>query len=134
MFDLSQAAPDPTYPDLTALPDSADFQPNALRVVMASSTVTYLVVGGVNTTYPPNPGLIVYGSVAAGSTKLNFIGSTVLPSFQSGVTALSQTSTHSVLASTDQGVFKCAALTPGTPMYRSVRKLATALTAAAVAT
>ena len=112
MFDLSKAAPDPTYLDLTAVPDPS-FQPNAVRVVLATGAVTYLLLGGRGS---QEDGLLVYGSVATGSNGFAVKGSLVLPSFGTGITALSQTSKlldGSVLAATDQGVFKCASVSPG---------------------
>lgn len=57
------------------------------------------------------PGVVLYISIAAGATTYTVTGSVVVPSSGAGVTALSQTSVLTpgyVLASTDQGVFKCA--------------------------
>ena len=116
MFDLSLPAPDPVYLDM---PKPTDFQPAVIRVVNASSTATFLLVGGADTSDGAKyPGMLVYGSVAAGSTAFDFIGSTVLPDSNSdgdGITALTQTSPllrNFVLASTGSGVFKCAYCMP----------------------
>ena len=108
MFDLSQPAPDPTYLNLTTVLGGG-LSINAVRVLAASATATQLVIGGPNS---QNQGLLVYGSVAVGTNNLAVKGSTVVPASQSGVTALSQTSTlqpNSLLAATDLGVYKCAA-------------------------
>ena len=101
---------------LTINVPSVQFQPQAVRVVSANSTATVLLLGGLDTTSGATyPGVVVYGSVAAGSSTLSHVGSAVLPSIGSGVVQLSQTSVlHKgyVLASTDQGVFKCASWMP----------------------
>lgn len=111
-FDLSTAAPDPTTVDMSAAVAGILFQARAVRVTASTSASTALLVGGVDTTYPNRvySGVLVYGSVAAGSSIFHVTGRVLLPSFGSGVTALSQTSPlHPgfVLASTDEGVFKC---------------------------
>ena len=112
-FDLSTAAPDPTAFDLSNAVSGIPFQARAVRVTASTSAMTTLLVGGVDTTYPNRvySGVLIYGSVAAGSSSFTVVGSVLLPSFGSGVTALSQASPlHPgyVLASTDEGVFKCA--------------------------
>ncbi len=111
-FDLSSGSTDPTFFDLSAAVPGATFSALAVRVVNATDTATYLVVGGqLQCCGPQYPALLVYGSVATGSTSFTVMGSTVVQSAGSGVTALSQTSalqSGSVLASTDQGVYKCA--------------------------
>ena len=116
-FDLSTAAPAPTVFDLTSIVAGVPFQARAVRVISASAATTMLLVGGVDTTYPTRPysGVLIHGSVAAGSAVFNMLGSVVLPSFGAGVTALSQTTLlHPgfVLASTDRGVFKCVGAQP----------------------
>ena len=110
-FDLSAAAPDPSSFDLSAAVTGVQFQARAVRVVSSSASSTTLLVGGVDTSYAAQyPGVIMLVTVAAGADTCNVTGSAVLPSSRSGVTALSQTSTvvpGFVLASTDQGVYKC---------------------------
>jgi len=110
-FDLTAAAPDPTTFDLSAVLPGVQFQATTVRVVASTAAVTTLLVGGVDNTYPAYNGVVIYGSVAAGASKLNVIGSVALPGSGAGVTALSQTSPlHPgfVLAATDTGVYKCA--------------------------
>lgn len=112
-FDLSAAAPDPTTFDLSATVAGVSFVARTVRVTASTSATTTLLVGGADLTYPTRTysGVLIYGSVAAGSSTFKLAGSVVLPSFGAGVTALSQTSLlHPgfVLASTDEGVFKCA--------------------------
>lgn len=115
-FDLPKAAPDPTTFDLTAAVVGIKFQAKAVWVVYSSPALTMLLVAGKDTSYPATcSGVVIYGSVAAGSSKFSVSGSVVLPSsfLGPGVTALSQTSpllAGHVLASTDQGVYKCAPL------------------------
>ena len=109
-FDLTAAAPEPTTFDLSAAISGVQFQAKTVRVIGSSATVTSLLVGGVDATYPLYNGIVIHGTVAAGSSTFDMTGSAVLPSFGAGVTALSQTSQlHPgfVLASTDAGVFKC---------------------------
>jgi len=110
-FDLSAAAPDPTVFDLSGIIPGVQFQAEAVRVTASSSASTTLLIGGRDTTYnAAYPGVIIYGSVAAGGSKLSVTGTVVLPSFGAGIRALSQTSPlHPgfVLAATDAGVFKC---------------------------
>ena len=115
-FNLSSATPKPTYFDLSKTVPGATFAALAVRVIQSNATATQLVVGGYDACdcYPMYPALLVFGSVAAGSTKFTTIGSIVVPNNDpsSGVTALSQTSAlqpGAVLASTDQGVYKCVA-------------------------
>jgi hypothetical protein len=115
MFDLGQQAPDPTYFDLSTTVPGAKFKANAVRIVAENSTATYLLVGGVDAAccIATSAALLVYGSVAAGATEFQVIGSAKVPSTHGGITALSQTSPlrpNSVLAATDEGVFKCASL------------------------
>ena len=110
-FDLSASAPDPTTFDLSAAISGVNFQAKTVRVIASSAATTTLLVGGVDNTYPLYNGIVIYGTVAAGSSTFSVTGSVVLSSFGAGVTALSQTSPlHAgfVLASTDAGVFKCA--------------------------
>ncbi len=87
-----------------------------MRVVASSAASTTLLVGGLDTTYPPTyPGVLIYGTVAVGASKFIVTGSVALPSFGGGVTALSQTSPllpGHVLAATDEGVFKCVPICP----------------------
>ena len=113
-FDLSSAAPDPSTFDLTAAVAGVVFQARAVRVVSSTAMLTTLLVGGLDTTSgAANPGVLIYISIAVGSSSFTKIGSVALPSFGSGVTALSQTSPllpGYVLASTDEGVFKCVDL------------------------
>jgi hypothetical protein len=113
-FNLSSAGTDPTYFDLSGTVPGATFAALAVRVVQSNATATQLVVGGYDACdcYPTYPALLVFGSVAAGSAEFTVIGSIVVPNNNpsSGVTALSQTSAlqpGAVLASTDQGVYKC---------------------------
>jgi len=109
-FDLTATAPDPTTFDLSAAISGVRFQANTVRVVASSAAMTTLLVGGVDNTYPLYNGIIIHGTVAAGSSTFSVTGSAALSSFGAGVTALSQTSPlHPgyVLASTDAGVFKC---------------------------
>ena len=108
MFDLSHSAPDPAYLDLSAIPVTGGFNAKAVRVVNASATATHLLLGGPGQGLG---GLVVYGTIAAGSNIFEVTASTEVPSFDTGVTALSQTSPSlplSVLAATDMGVYKCA--------------------------
>ena len=111
VFDLTRAAPQPTYVNVLAAVPGDNFEANAVRVVQTTNTATHVLVGGRTTAVGPTfSGLLVYGSVAFGSTKFHVLGSTVLPSLQSGVTALSQTSALRpgfVIAATDEGLFKC---------------------------
>ena len=101
--------------DLTAAVAGVVFQARAVRVVSSTAMLTTLLVGGLDvTTGATYPGVVLYISVAVGSSAYTKYGSLVLPSFGSGVTALSQTSPllpGYVLASTDEGVFKCAPMT-----------------------
>ena len=91
-----------------------EFQPNAVRVVSATSAATFLLLGGLDTTSgAAQPGVVLYGSVAAGVSTLMFriLSSAALPSISSGGVQLSPISAlhlGCVLASTDRGVFKCA--------------------------
>jgi len=82
------------------------------RYCHLSAASTTLLVGGVDKTYgATHPGVVIIGTIAVGSSAFITTGSVVLPSLNGGVTALSQTSAvvpGYVLASTDQGVFKCA--------------------------
>ena len=119
-FNLGSAGTDPTYIDLSGTVPGANFAALAVRVVQSNATATELVVGGYDACdcYPAYPALLVFGSVAAGSAEFTTIGSIVVPNNNpsSGVTALSQTSAlqpGAVLASTDQGVYKCASDTEG---------------------
>ena len=109
VFDLSQAAPDPTVIDLSA---AGQFQANVVRIVSTDGAAVTLLVGGADTSYDAQYlGVVLYGSVAAGSTAFNMTGSVNLQSVSTGVTELSQTSLLQrgyILASTDDGVFKCA--------------------------
>ncbi len=110
-FDLTAAAPDPTTFDLSAAIAGVQFQAKTVRVVASSAAMTTLLVGGVDNTYPLYNGIVIHGTVAAGSSTFSVTGSAVVPSFSGGVTALSQTSPlHPgyVLASADTGVYKCA--------------------------
>ena len=111
-FNLLSAAPNPTMFDLTNAVSSIIFSALTVRVVSSTNMMTTLLVGGVNTNGNPQyPGVVIYISVAVGSSSYTKYGSVVLPSTGAGVTALSQTSPllpGSVLASTDEGVFKCA--------------------------
>ncbi len=115
-FNLSSGSTDPTYFDLSAAVPGAQFSAVAVRVVGSNDTATRLVVGGQNMQCcGPYSALLVYGSVAAGSTDFKVTGSVVVQSTGmysgGGVTALSQTSAlqaGAVLASTDKGVYKCA--------------------------
>ena len=111
-FDLTSAVLTPTKFDLSFAVNGITFQALAVRVVASSAASTTLLVGGLDTTYgAAYPGVVIYGSVAAGAATFAVAGSVVLPSTSAGVTALSQTSPlypGLVLASTDQGVFKCA--------------------------
>ena len=75
---------------------------------------TTLLVGGLDTS-SPNPGVLIYGTVAAGSSAFAVTGSVAVPTFGSGITALSQTSPllpGLVLAATDKGVYKCVLRSP----------------------
>ena len=110
-FDLTAAAPDPIIFDLSAAVSGVQFQAKTVRVIASSAAMTTLLVGGVDNTFPVYNGIVIHGTVAAGSTTFSVVGSLVLSSFGAGVTALSQTSLlHPgfVLASTDGGVYKCA--------------------------
>ena len=111
-FSLGDASASVVLTALTIDVPSVQFQPQAVRVVSANSTATVLLLGGLDTTSGATyPGVVVYGIVAAGSSTLSHTGSAVLPSIGSGVVQLSQTSAlHKgyVMASTDQGVYKCA--------------------------
>ena len=113
-FDLSAAAPSAVTFDLSFAVSGVTFQARAVRVVMSTAMATTLLVGGVDSTNQAAfPGVLLYISVAVGASSFTVSGSVVLPSFGKGVTALSQTSPllpGYVLASTDQGVFKCAVL------------------------
>ena len=110
-FDLSAAAPDPTAFDLSNAVAGIQFQARAVRVIFSSVTATTLLVGGEDATFEAAAsGVLLHGSVAAGSSTFTVLGSVVLPSRGVGVTALSQTSPlHPgfVLASTEKGVYKC---------------------------
>ena len=111
VFDLTRAAPQPTYVNVSAAVPGENFEANAVRVVQTTSTASYVLVGGRTSDVGPTfSGLLVHGSIAFGSTEFHVLGSTVLPSLQSGVTALSQTSALRpgfVIAATDEGLFKC---------------------------
>ena len=113
-FDLSSATVDPVYYDLSAAVSGTNFRANAVRVVEATETVTKLLVGGHDSSCcPASQALLLYVSIPAGSTDFNVTGSVRVPSGGSGVGSLSQTSAllkGAVLATTDQGVFKCASL------------------------
>ena len=113
MFDLAAAAPHPMVVDMTDVLDGIQFQARTVRVTSSTTARTTLLVGGVDGTYPTptDSGVLLYGSLAAGSSAFDVTGSVLLPSSGAGITALSQTSPlHPayVLASTDTGVFKCA--------------------------
>ena len=111
-YSLGDASAGEVLSGLTIDVPNVQFQPNAVRVVSATSAATVLLVGGLDTTSgAAYPGVVAYGTVAAGSSTLSLLGSAVLPSIGSGVVQLSQTSAlHAgyVRASTDRGVFKCA--------------------------
>ena len=132
---LGQAPAYDRVVDLTFTVSGFAVLAQAIRVVKAANNITHLLVGGINvpdssgiSEFPISEipgssdnefdgpdeatylGVLIYGSVAVGSTEFLLQGSLVLPSFSSGITALSQTSAlHPgfVLASTDVGVFKC---------------------------
>ena len=110
-FDLTAAAPDPSTIDLSNAITGVKFEPIAVRVVSSTAASTTLLVGGVDDTNGATyPGIVIIGTVAVGASTFHVTGSVVLPSSNSGVTALSQTSAvvpGYVLASTDLGVFKC---------------------------
>ena len=110
-FDLSAAAPDPTIYDLSFAVAGVTFHAQTVRVVASSAASTTLLVGGLDTTNgAAYPGVVIYGTVAAGAAAFAVSGSVALPSFGDGVTVLSQTSPllpGLVLAATDEGVFKC---------------------------
>ena len=115
-YDLSGPAPAPMA--LSSLPsavDEVDFQPNTVRIVSSDGAATTLLVGGQdNNSSNQYRAVVIYISVAPGSTAFNKAGSIVLPSFDgNGVTALSQANLlhpNAVLASSDAGVFKCVLL------------------------
>ena len=106
--------------NITSVVPGFMFTARAIRVVQATPDVTHLLIGGTNSSHPEGfspfiiyPAVLLYGSVAAGSTKFVMLGSLVLPSIETGITALSQTNTlypGYVLASTDLGVYKCEPL------------------------
>ena len=115
-FDLSSAAPAAVIFDLSFAVPGITFKALAVRVVSATELATILLVGGVDSTNQASyPGVVLYISIPSSATSFagaTVSGSVVLPSGGAGVTALSQTSPllpGTVLASTDQGVFKCAA-------------------------
>ena len=102
-------------------PSSVSFQALAVRVVSARGGVTHLLVGGVDDYADSGGAYLAYGRVAAGSSLFVPFGSFLVPSVYGGLTALSQTSTLSpgyVLASTDQGVFRCDPLRSWTATAR----------------
>ena len=112
-FNVLASAPDPTVIDLSGAVAGVPIQARTVRVTASTTTATTLLIGGVDTTYPMRMycGVLIYGFVAAGSSSFTVMGSVLLPSTGAGVTALSQTSAFHpgyVLASTDQGVYKCA--------------------------
>ena len=100
-----------TY-DLSFAVPGVTFQAKGVRVVSSLVGMTTLLVGGKDTTNnAAGIGILMYISIVPGASTYTVFGSTALPSFGAGVTALSQTSpllSGYVLASTDEGVFKCA--------------------------
>ena len=115
-FDLNSPAPDPSTFDFSTTVAGVKFQASTVRVVMSSPSSTDLLVGGLDNTFPrpPNAGIVIAISVVAGMNAVSVSGSIALPSSGSGVTALSQTSAlvpGYVLASTDDGIYKCARVT-----------------------
>ena len=127
-FDLTKAAPDPTTFDLTGVVTGITFEAKAVRVVSSTPTLTRLLVAGHDKTYAATyHGVVVYGSVAAGSSSFKVLGSVVLDGawLETGATALSQTSPllpGHVLASTDKGVFKCALRHAPAPVNRVIAR------------
>jgi hypothetical protein len=111
-FDLADASVGAVLSALVINVPNLQFQPHAMRVVSGTSAATFLLLSGLDATSgAAYPGVIVYGSVAAGSSTLSLIGSAALPSSSTGMVQLSPINAlhaGSVLASTDRGVFKCA--------------------------
>ena len=70
-FDLSAAAADPMTFNLSFSVNNAAFLPIAVRVVSSDPFVTHLLVGGLDRNFPTNPGVVVAGAVAVGSSSFN---------------------------------------------------------------